>query len=82
MTHTEAIKKAMIDTGVKQRDIMEFVGAKTQSVISERINHKNISVKALAEILDAMGYEVVIQPKSADGLRADKQYVLSREDYV
>lgn len=80
MKHTEAIKSAMIKTGVSQKDIVEQLGVK-QTTVSERINYKNISAKHLTEILDILGYELVIQPK-VEGDRPDGQYVLERADYA
>ena len=81
MTHTDVIKKAMIDTGTRQVDIVERTGIKRQSVLSERINQKNISVKALTEVLEAMGYELVAQPIPQDGRRYEGQYVMNFADY-
>lgn len=80
MKHTDVIKAAMVETGVTQRELTSRLGI-SQSSTSERISHKNISVKNLTEILDILGYELVIQPKT-DGTRPERQYVLDRESYV
>ena len=80
MRHTEIIKAVMKDTNTRQIDLVERLGTKTQSVISGRINHANISVIALAELLEAMGHEIMIVPKSDEG-RAVGEYVIRLEDY-
>lgn len=80
MRHTEIIKAVMKDTNTRQIDLVERLGAKTQSVISGRINHANIGVVALAELLEAMGHEIIIVPKS-DKDRAVGEYVIRLEDY-
>lgn len=81
MKHTEAIRLHMAGTGVTQKDMAEALGLKSQSSVSERISHKNISVKNLTEILDIIGCELVIQPKF-EGERPEGQYVLERADYM
>lgn len=81
MKHTEAIKMIMIEKKITQKDAAIELGLKSNATLSERINHKNISAKNLTEILDILGYELVIQPKT-EGDRPDGQYVLERADYA
>ena len=81
MNHTDAIKTAIAGTEHTQQSIADKIGAKNRAVVSARINHENITVKALTELLDAFGYELTMQPKQ-EGFRPEGQYVLSREDYV
>ena len=80
MRHTEAIKKAMAGTEYTQQSVADAIGAKNRAVVSSRINHDNISVKALTEIIEAIGCELVIQPKTV-GLRPEGQYVIRNADY-
>ena len=79
MKHPEAIKAVFADTGARQKDVAEWIGAKSQSVVSERINQKNISVKALLEILGAVGYEIVV--RKAGGDYQDGEYPIRLVDY-
>ena len=76
MNHTEVIKAAMKETGTKQMDFVQQLGLKSNSVISERINQKNISMRALLEMLDIMGYEIVV--RKIDG---DSEYPIRMSDY-
>lgn len=80
MNHTEVIKAVMADTGATQSDLAKQIGAKSQSVISERINHKNISIKALLELLDAVGYEVVV--RESYGEYKPGEYPIRLVDYT
>ena len=80
MKHTEAIKIAMKQAGITQTEMRSQLGI-SQSSMSERISHKNISVKNLTEILDVIGYELVIQPRT-EGERPVGQYALDRADYA
>lgn len=80
MHHSEAIKKVMDAEGVRQSDIAKQIGAKSQSVVSERINYKTIGLKPLLEILDAMGYEVVV--RASYGEYADGEYPIRLADYT
>ena len=79
MKHSEVIKAVFADTGTRQKDVAEWIGAKSQSVVSERINQKNISVKALLEILGALGYEIVVRKSDAD--YQDGEYPIRLVDY-
>ena len=79
MNHTEAIKKVMDETGTLQKDLVKQIGVKSQSVISSRINQDNISVKALLEILDAMGYELVVRESYGEYGRCD--FPIRLQDY-
>lgn len=79
MNHTEAIKAVMRETGTKQSHLVKQLGVKSQSVISERINHDNISVKAMLEILDAMGYELVVRESYGEYGRCD--FPMRLQDY-
>lgn len=60
----EAIKKAMKAEKITQVQLAEKVGAKSQSVIAERLKMDNISINVIIDMLDAVGYEMVIQPKN------------------
>lgn len=41
-----------------------MVGVKSQSVIAERLKMDNISINVVLDMLDAVGYEMVIVPKA------------------
>ena len=80
MNHTDVIKKVMTQEGVRQIDLVKQIGAASQSVVSARINQKNISAKALLEILDSMGYEIVV--RKSYGEYRDGEYPIRLADYT
>lgn len=59
----EAIKSAMKSKKITQTNLAELVGAKSQSVIAERLKMDNISINVVLDMLDAVGYQMVIEPK-------------------
>lgn len=63
----EAIKNAMKSKKITQTTLAERVGVKSQSVIAERLKMDNISVNVVLDMLDAIGYEMMIVPKDEDG---------------
>ena len=79
VNHTQAIKKVMKDTKTRQIDLAERIGAKSHTVISERVNYPNISLRTMLEMLDAMGYELLVR-QSRDEQR-DGEYPIRLSDY-
>ena len=75
----EAIKKAMKDTNTTQTQMARLVGAKSQSVISERLKMSNLSINTVVEMLDAIGYELVIE-KRKQGRRREDRLIIGRGD--
>jgi hypothetical protein len=49
--------------------LRDKLGYKTVSGVSERLRGKSIKVDTYAKFLDALGYEIVIQPKTARDAR-------------
>ena len=74
-----AIKIAMKNTNTTQKQMAERLGEKTQSVISQRLLHDNMSINLALEMLDVLGYEIVVQPKKR-GRRPDGQILITRGD--
>ena len=77
MKAKDIIKQAMKDTRVTQEQLKDRMGLTNQSVISMRINSDNPTVGTVIEILDELGYELVIQPKKR-GRRPDDQEVVTK----
>lgn len=75
----KAIESAMKSTKTTQTQLAERIGAKSQSVISERLRMNNLSIDRIVEMLDAVGYEVVVQEKKR-GRRPEGQIVIGGED--
>lgn len=74
MTTSEAIKTALSDKKVTQSKLAEMMGYASQAAIGNRLN-SNISCELLIQMLDKLGYEVVVQPKT-QGKRKDGAIVL------
>lgn len=45
--------------------LRDKLGYKTISAVSERLRGKSLKVDTYVKFLDALGYEVVVQPKTA-----------------
>jgi hypothetical protein len=45
--------------------LRDRLGYKTVSGVSERLRGKSIKVDTYVQFLDALGYEVIVQPKTA-----------------
>lgn len=73
----EAIKLAMKNQKTTQQQLAERIGASSQSVIAQRLRMDNLSVDTVLEMLDAIGYEIVIQEKRR-GRRPEGQIVIER----
>ncbi|MBC5582542.1 helix-turn-helix domain-containing protein [Anaerofilum sp. BX8] len=78
MNICEAVKLAMKNQKTTQGQMAERIGVKGQSVIAQRLRMDNISVNTVLEMLDAIGYEMVIQEKRP-GRRSEGQFVVTLE---
>jgi len=75
----EAIKKAMKDKKITQLELSKKMGAKSQSVVAQRLRMDNLSIDKILEMLDIIDYEIVIQPKK-NGRRPVGTYVVTEGD--
>ncbi|AOY76890.1 hypothetical protein [Clostridium formicaceticum] len=62
---SKTIKKIMIDEETGTKEIAEKLGESQQNVIG-KINRETIRLMDVERILDAIGYELVIQKKKED----------------
>lgn len=67
MNEIDVIKHIMTNSTPKVTlDVLrDRLGYKTISGVSERLKGKSIKVDTFVNFLDALGYEVVVQPKTA-----------------
>lgn len=77
MKISDAIKIAMKNQKTTQVQLAERIGASSQSVIAQRLRMNNLSVDTVIEMLDAIGYEMVIQEKKR-GRRPEGQIIIDR----
>lgn len=75
----EVIRLAMKETKTTQQQLANMIGAKHQSVISERLRMDNLSINTALEMLEALGYEMVIQEKRR-GRKRGGQITIERSD--
>lgn len=61
----EIIKSAMAHRGYTQNAVAKMAGWKNQSSLATAINRDNPSVETLFRVLDAMGYDVIVQDRSS-----------------
>ena len=77
MRASEIIKSAMKESRITQEQLRDIMGLNHQSAVSVRINSPNPKLDTLIEVLDAIGYELVIQPKKR-GRRPEGQEVVTK----
>lgn len=67
MNEIDVIKDIMASSTPKVTlDVLrDRLGYKTISGVSERLKGKSIKVDTFVNFLDALGYEVIVQPKTA-----------------
>ena len=84
MKINEAIKKIMIERHITQQQMKDKINqnkgeiaVKSQSIIAERLKRgETMQIDKVLEMLEALDYEIVIQPKSTRGKRANGAYVI------
>lgn len=65
-TNTKTIiKSAMANRGYTQNAVAKMAGWKNQSSLATAINRDNPSVETLFRVLDAMGYDVIVQDRNS-----------------
>lgn len=75
----DVIRLVMKETRTTQQQLADRIGAKHQSVISERLKMDNLSINKALEMLEALGYEMVIQEKRR-GRKREDQITIERSD--
>ena len=64
MNITRIIRLALHDCGWNQKTLASKCGYHTQSAIANKLANGNIRLETLLPILDAMGFELIIQSKN------------------
>lgn len=80
MNQVEAIKSAIKYMHRSQKDVAKQIGI-AQPTMSRyfTVSNGNVSMETLCKILDAIGYEVVLQPKNTKGRRPDGAFAIEYE---
>ena len=79
MRINRAIKQVMKENGVTQRRMAIAIGKSKPNDISARLMSKNMSFDKAIEMLNVMGYEVVVQPVTK-GQRKEGTIVIDGKD--
>jgi hypothetical protein len=77
MVFKEALNKLIKDNKKSHASLSELIGRKNPTFISNMVSRSNCNVDTLLEITDALGYEIVIKPKSGEN-KAERLIRLER----
>lgn len=80
MQINKAIRQVMKDKGFTLLSMAKAIGKERGNDVSSRLNSANMTFKNAVEMLDVMGYEVVIQERKPGARRADQILIDQRED--
>ena len=79
MKHTDAIKKILKENNLTQQDVATALELNTPSTISRLLNRDGGRVARIIDILDVIGYELAVRPKTEEDWPGE--YVLTLQDY-
>jgi hypothetical protein len=77
MIFKEALTKLIKDNKKSHASLAELIGRKNPTFISNMVGRGNCNIDTLLEITDALGYEIIIKPKSGDD-KAERTIRLER----
>ena len=77
MKFKEAMNKLIKDNKKSHASLSELIGRKNPTFISNMVTRGNCNVDTLLEITDALGYELIIKPKSGED-KAERTIRLER----
>jgi predicted XRE-type DNA-binding protein len=72
MTAADEIKRVMKEAGFNQTQLAALVGMKNQSNVSEALK-RDIKYSLFAKMINAMGYEIIIQKKKPGRKSVEKE---------
>jgi len=72
MQVNKAIRKAMFNKGCSLLTMAKALGKSRGNDISARLQNPNLGFSYVVEMLDVLGYEIVIQEKRPGARRADQ----------
>lgn len=77
MVFKEALNKLIKDNKKSHASLAELIGRKNPTFISNMVTRGNCNVDTLLEITDALGYEIILKPKSGED-KAERTIRLER----
>lgn len=66
MDFKDAVKQLLRDNDKTQLWLANELGSRSQSRVSKMLENNNITIKNLIALCEVFGYEILLQPKSAD----------------
>lgn len=81
MLVNKAIRKIMKNEGVTLQSMAFSIGKERGNDVSARLNYSNMKMNTVIEMLNVMGYEVVIQ-KRKPGTRPAGQILIDQKEEV
>ena len=72
MRINEAIREVMRNKGMTLASMATAIGKKRGNDISARLTHSNMSFDKAIEMLNVLGYEIVIQERKSGNRRSDQ----------
>ena len=80
VTHTEAITKIFQRKNLTKVEVAKKLHLNSSNSINARMKNKKIRICKLVELLDALDYEMIVQPKSTEEPPEDT-YVMDPSGY-
>ncbi len=80
MQINKAIRQVMKEKGVSLLTMAKALGKQRGNDISARLTSPNMSIEKVVEMLDVLGYEVVIQERKPGVRRADQIVIDQKEE--
>ncbi len=77
MKFKEMMEKLIKDNKKSHASLAALIGRKNPTFISNMVTRGNCNVDTLLEIADALGYEIIIKPKSGEN-KAERSIRLER----
>ena len=81
MQINKAIRQVMRDKGVSLLSMAKAIGKERGNDVSSRLNIPNMTINNVVEMLDVLGYEIVVQERKPGARRAD-QIVIDQKEGV
>lgn len=79
MLINKAIRDVMKKKGTSLLSMAQALGKEKGNDISARLNHGNMSFDKAVEMLDVLGYEIIIQERKQGSRRADQIVIDQKE---
>lgn len=80
MQINKAIRQVMRDKGVSLLSMAKSIGKERSGDVNARLYYSNMTFNTAVEMLDVLGYEVIIQERKPGARRADQIVIDQKEE--